>query len=62
MAAVGLTPAEASRLIAFLVEGLARVVPEPPAPALAATPPPEAPGYRDRLAEALERAATLLRR
>ena len=60
-----LTPVEASRLIAFLVEGLARAVPEPPAPApaLAAAPPPApAGGYRLRLAEALERAAAQLRR
>ena len=56
-----LTPAEASRLIAFLVEGLARAVPEPPAPLAAAPAPPEAPGYRDRLADALERTAAKLR-
>lgn len=56
-----LTPAEASRLIGFLVEGLARAVPEPaPAVALAPAPPP-AGGYRLRLAEALERAAAQLR-
>lgn len=59
-----LTPAEASRLIAFLVEGLARAVPEPPAPPAVATaplPPPEVPGYRLRLAEALERTAARLK-
>jgi hypothetical protein len=57
-----LTPAEASRLIGFLVEGLARAVPEPaPAVALAPAPSP-AGGYRLRLAEALERAAAQLRR
>lgn len=61
-----LTPAEASRLVGFLVEGLARAVPEPepPAPALATAPAPPTPagGYRRRLAEALERAAAQLRR
>ena len=60
-----LTPAEASRLVGFLVEGLARAVPEPapPAPALAAAPlpPSEVPGYRLRLAEALERTAARLK-
>jgi hypothetical protein len=61
-----LTPAEASRLIAFLVEGLARAVPEPapPAPALTVAEPPPARGnrHRLRLAEALERTAKQLRR
>jgi hypothetical protein len=58
-----LTPAEASRLIGFLVEGLARAVPEPAPPAVAAAPvPPARPAYRLRLAEALERAAAQLRR
>ena len=60
-----LTPAEASRLIAFLVEGLARAVPdpEPPAPALAAPAArPPASRYRLRVAEALERTAAQLRR
>ena len=57
-----LTPAEASRLIAFLVEGLARAVPERPAPTLTAAPPATASRYRLRLAEALERAASELRR
>ena len=59
-----LTPAEASRLIGFLVEGLARAVPEPqPPPALATAPsPPDVPRYRRRLAEALESAASQLRR
>ena len=59
-----LTPAEASRLISFLVEGLARAVPEPapPAPALALAPPTDAPRYRLQLAGALERAAAQLRR
>jgi hypothetical protein len=60
-----LTPAEASRLIAFLVEGLARAVPdpEPPAPTLTVAPPAlEASRYRLRLAEALERTASQLRR
>ena len=58
-----LTPAEATRLIGFLVEGLARAVPDPdpPAPA-AATPPPDVPRYRLVLAEALERTAAQLRR
>ena len=59
-----LTPAEASRLIGFLVEGLARAVPEPapPAPAVALAPaPPDVPGYRLRLAGALEKAAAQLR-
>ena len=60
-----LTPAEASRLIGFLVEGLARAVPEPerPAPAIAvAKPPPEVPRYRLALADAFEKAAAQLRR
>jgi hypothetical protein len=59
-----LTPAEASRLIGFLVEGLARAVPEPEPPALTlATPPAPAPAnrYRRRLADALERTATKLK-
>ena len=57
-----LTPAEASRLIAFLVEGLARAVPEPAPPvAVAAMPPPAPTGYRVRVAEALESAAARLR-
>jgi hypothetical protein len=57
-----LTPAEASRLIGFLVEGLARAVPEPAPPVLAIQPPsPPASRYRVRLAEALERAAGQLR-
>jgi hypothetical protein len=59
-----LTPAEASRLIGFLVEGLARAVPEP-APAVAVAPnlpAAAASRYRLRLAEVLERAATQLRR
>lgn len=60
-----LTPAEASRLIGFLVEGLARAVPdpeppEPPALTLATRPAP-ANRYRRRLAEALERAAAQVR-
>jgi hypothetical protein len=56
-----LTPAEASRLVRFIVEGLARAVPEPVA---AAPPAPAATAarYRLRLAEALERAAAQLRR
>ena len=58
-----LTPAEASRLIGFLVEGLARAVPEPRPPVLAVAPaPPAPPGHRLRLARALERAAAQLRR
>ena len=63
-----LTPAEAARLVGFLVDGLARAVPEPAPPPLAVAPPPsERPsdppaGYRRRLAEALEHAATQLRR
>ena len=58
-----LTPAEASRLISFLVEGLARAVPdpEPPALTLADTPPAPANRYRRRLAETLERAAAQVR-
>lgn len=59
-----LTPAEASRLVGFIVEGLARAVPEPEAPAPAVTlapTPPAAARYRLRLAEALERAAAQLR-
>ncbi|HUR24141.1 MAG TPA: hypothetical protein VMZ73_09745 [Acidimicrobiales bacterium] len=59
-----LTPAEASRLIGFLVEGLARAVPEPGprAPGLAAAPLPTPAGrYRRRLAEALEQTAARLR-
>ena len=61
-----LTPAEASRLVGFLVDGLTRAVPapEPAPPALGlAAPPAEAPaGYRQRLADVLEHAATQLRR
>jgi hypothetical protein len=59
-----LTPAEASRLIGFLVEGLARAVPEPEPPVLAVAPPAptDVPGYRLRLAGALEKAAAQLRR
>jgi len=64
-----LTPAEASRLVAFLVEGLAGAVPAPaPAPALTVAPPPDdavaEPGspYRRRLADALEQRAERLRR
>ena len=59
-----LTPAEASRLVAFLVEGLARAVPEPePSTPPAPTPAAAAPaGYRHRLADALEQAAAQLRR
>lgn len=59
-----LTPAEASRLVGFLVEGLARAVPEPAPSAEVATAPPAPPAtarYRLRLAEALERAAAQLR-
>jgi hypothetical protein len=58
-----LTPAEASRLIGFLVEGLARAVPEPQPPALtlAASPPPPANRYRRRLADALDMTAARLR-
>ncbi|HVL06177.1 MAG TPA: hypothetical protein VM388_09315 [Acidimicrobiales bacterium] len=52
-----LTPAEASGLVAFLVEGLARAVP----PAAVVAPAPPAGGYRLRLAEALEAMATKLR-
>ena len=55
-----LTPPEASRLVGFLVEGLARAVPEPePAPLTAAVAPA---GYRQRLADVLEQAAAQLRR
>jgi hypothetical protein len=62
-----LTPAEASRLVGFLVEGLARAVPEPavaepPALALAVAPAPDARRPRELLAEALERGAARLRR
>jgi len=59
-----LTPAEASRLVAFLVEGLARAVPEPePSTPPVPTPAAAAPaGYRLRLADALEQAAAQLRR
>jgi hypothetical protein len=63
-----LTPAEAGRLVSFLVEGLAGAVPAPePAPALTVAPPPDDPAtepsspYRRRLAGALERAAERLR-
>ncbi|HWI03312.1 MAG TPA: hypothetical protein VNT52_05705 [Acidimicrobiales bacterium] len=52
-----LTPAEATRLVGFIVEGLARAVPEP-APAVA---PPPASRHRLRLAEALEGMAARLR-
>ncbi len=54
-----LTPAEASRLIGFLVEGLARAVPEPVPARLAVVPAPTP--YRVRVAEALERTAARLR-
>jgi len=66
-----LTPTEASRLVAFLVHGLADAVAPslPPAASLAAVPVrPAEPagismaGIRSRLAEAADRAATLLRR
>ena len=60
-----LTPAEASRLIGFLVEGLARAVPEPEPPApptlVVAPPPPATVPARHRLAGALEKAAARLR-
>jgi hypothetical protein len=59
-----LTPAEASRLIGFLVEGLARAVPDPeppPAPRLVVAPTPP-PSVRHRLADVLEKAAEQLRR
>lgn len=58
-----LTPAEASRLIAFLVEGLARAVPdpEPPAPTVALAPAPRTSPYKRRLAHTLDRAAAKLR-
>jgi hypothetical protein len=58
-----LTPAEASRLVAFLVEGLARAVPAPEQPprAPAVTEPPVG-DWRLRLAGALEEAAARLRR
>ncbi len=59
-----LTPTEASRLVAFLVEGLAGAVPAP-APALAEAPAPAAApaaGRRGRLAGVLEHAAERLRR
>jgi hypothetical protein len=51
-----LTPAEASRLVAFIVEGLARAVPAPVAT------PREVPRYRLQVAERLEKAAAHLRR
>ena len=59
-----LTPVEASRLVGFLVEGLARAVPEPePAPLTVAVERAGAPaGYRQRLADVLEQAAAQLRR
>ena len=59
-----LTPAEASRLVGFLVEGLARAVPEPePAPLAVAVEDAATPaGYRQRLADVLEQAAAQLRR
>ena len=54
-----LTPVEASRLIAFLVESLARAV---PAPAVAvATEPAPGPRWRHRLAGELEAVARRLR-
>ena len=57
-----LTPAEASRLVGFLVEGLARAVPAPAVAVAPAEPVTPAAGYRMRLAGALERAAAQLRR
>ena len=66
-----LTPAEASRLIGFLVEGLAAAVPEPapplavaPEPAAAPEPAPADPltRYRRRFADGLEDMAARLRR
>ena len=59
-----LTPAEASRLVGFLVECLARAVPEPePEPLTVAVQRAGAPaGYRQRLADVLEQAAAQLRR
>ncbi len=59
-----LTPAEASRLVGFLVEGLARAVPEPePEPLTVAVQRAGTPaGYRQRLADVLEQAAAQLRR
>lgn len=63
-----LTPAEASRLVGFLVEGLARAVPEPapPEPATLTVAPevaraPETRRPREVLAEVLERGAARLR-
>jgi hypothetical protein len=62
-----LTPAEAGRLIGFLVEGLAGAVPapQPPAPAPLTVVPAPADWQvrsRRRLAAALERTAVRLRR
>ena len=60
-----LTPAEASRLIGFLVEGLAAAVPEPPRPlAVAPSPAPIDPLTRSRrrLADGLDELAARLRR
>ena len=62
-----LTPAEASRLIAFLVEGLAAAVPEPPpplavAPAVAPVAVDPVTRYRRRVADGLEELAARLRR
>jgi hypothetical protein len=62
-----LTPAEASRLVSFLVEGLAGAVPAAE-PALTVAPAPDDPAaepssaYRRRLAHALEGVAERLRR
>jgi hypothetical protein len=55
-----LTPVEASRLIAFLVDSLARAVPEPGRP-LAVAAEVEVPRLRERLAERLEAVADRLR-
>ena len=57
-----LTPAEASRLIGFLVEGLAGAVPAPAAAVVEAVPAPAPSAYRTRLVGALERTAERLRR
>jgi hypothetical protein len=54
-----LTPVEASRLVGFLVEGLAGAVPAPESAVVAAVPAPV--GYRRRLAGALERTAERLK-
>jgi hypothetical protein len=56
-----LTPAEASRLVGFLVEGLAGAVPAPAPESAVVAAVPAPVGYRRRLAGALARTAERLK-